>query len=205
MNEVILAGQISAIALALLVLVVIMSIGYRSLVAGMLFMVPVALSNALTFSYMTINGIGININTLPVVALGIGLGVDYSIYVVDSIREQVRSHGDLQQAIIEALGGAGLGVLTTVITLVGGVMLWLFSSLRLQSEMGALIATWLTISASSSLLLMPALIYIFKPAFIVGADQKHSNQAHDVGQSRQTDMGENAIEPTFQSETSTST
>ncbi|MDB5921049.1 MAG: efflux transporter, family [Massilia sp.] len=166
-NEVILAGQIEAIALALLVLVIVVAITYRSLVAGMFFMIPVLLANTLTFSYMAYMGIGMNINTLPVVALGIGLGVDYSIYVVDAIREEMHAEADLKQAIINALNSAGLGVLITVMTLVLGVILWSFSSLRLQAEMGALIAIWLMISAAASLILMPALVYVFKPAFVM--------------------------------------
>lgn len=168
-NEVILAGQIEAIAWALLVLVVVAAITYRSLVAGMFFMIPVIVSNTLTFSYMAYHGIGMNINTLPVVALGIGLGVDYSFYVVDAIRDEMRRHGDLKQAIGHALDSAGMGVLTTVLTLVVSVCLWSFSSLRLQSEMGVLIAIWLSISAIASLILMPALVYVFKPAFVVGS------------------------------------
>lgn len=167
-NEVILAGQIEAIAWALLVLVIVTAITYRSLVAGMFFMIPVAISNTITFSYMAYMGIGMNINTLPVVALGIGLGVDYSFYMVDAIREEMRLHKDIKQAINHALNSAGMGVLTTVMTLVVGVSLWSFSSLRLQSEMGALIAIWLTTSAIAALILMPALVYVFKPAFVVG-------------------------------------
>lgn len=168
-NEVILAGQMEAIAWALLVLVVVAAITYRSLVAGMFFMIPVIVSNTLTFSYMAYHGIGMNINTLPVVALGIGLGVDYSFYVVDAIRDEMRRHGDLKQAIGHALDSAGMGVLTTMLTLVVSVCLWSFSSLRLQSEMGVLIAIWLSISAIASLILMPALVYVFKPAFVVGS------------------------------------
>ncbi|MBI5921005.1 MAG: MMPL family transporter [Betaproteobacteria bacterium] len=168
-NEVILAGQMEAIAWALLVLVVVAAITYRSLVAGMFFMIPVIVSNTLTFSYMAYHGIGMNINTLPVVALGIGLGVDYSFYVVDAIRDEMRRHGDLKQAIGHALDSAGMGVLSTMLTLVVSVCLWSFSSLRLQSEMGVLIAIWLSISAIAALILMPALVYVFKPAFVVGS------------------------------------
>ncbi len=167
-NDVILAGQIEAIAFALLVLVLVASLTYRSLAAGTFFMVPVVLSNTLTFSYMAYYGIGMNINTLPVVALGIGLGVDYSFYVVDAIREEMHKSGNLEQAITHALNSAGMGVLTTVLTLVVSVSLWSMSSLRLQSEMAALIAIWLTISAVAALFLMPALVYVFKPAFVVG-------------------------------------
>ena len=115
-NDVILTGQIQAIALAMLVLVTATAIIYRSLVAGMFFMIPVMISNTITFSYMSYMGIGMNINTLPVVALGIGLGVDYSFYVVDAIREEMQRDRDLKQAIYNALNSAGIGGLTPVLT-----------------------------------------------------------------------------------------
>src|SRR5690554_4307410 len=79
-NEIILASQIQAIALALLVLALICTFVYRSSMAGMVFMVPVLISNMVTFAFMTWQGIGMSINTVPVAALGIGLGVDYAVY-----------------------------------------------------------------------------------------------------------------------------
>ncbi len=171
-NEVILAGQIEAIALALLVLVVCCTITYRSTVAGVFFMIPVMLSNALTFSYMAWEGIGMNINTLPVVALGIGLGVDYSFYIVDGIREDLHHHGNVERAILHSLSSAGKGVLITAMTLITSVILWNFSSLRLQADMGLLIALWLFVSAFSALFIMPALVYVFRPEFIVGSKRR---------------------------------
>lgn len=168
-NEVILAGQIEAIALGLLVVVLCCAVTYRSLSAGIFFMIPVMLANTLTFSYMTWKGIGMNINTLPVVALGIGLGVDYTFYIVDGIREELhKGRMSLEQAVRHALYNAGRGVLITAVTLVVGVLLWTMSSLRLQAEMGLLIAVWLSIAAACSLFVMPALVCVFRPRFIVG-------------------------------------
>lgn len=171
-NEVILAGQIEAIALALLVLVVCCTVTYRSTVAGVFFMIPVILSNALTFSYMAWQGIGMNINTLPVVALGIGLGVDYTFYIVDGIREELHHHGNVERAIVHSLRTAGKGVLITALTLITSVVLWHFSSLRLQADMGVLIGLWLFVSAFSALFIMPALVYVFRPEFIVGSKRR---------------------------------
>jgi len=179
-NEVILAGQIESIAFALLVLVVCCMVTYRSTVAGMFFMVPVLLSNTLTFSYMAWKGIGMNINTLPVVALGIGLGVDYSFYIVDGIREELHYHKDVGRAIVKSIATSGKGVLITALTLVTSVVLWSFSSLRLQADMGVLIAIWLFISAASALFLMPAMVYVFRPEFIVGSKRHPIEQAVDL-------------------------
>ena len=177
-NEVILAGQIEAIALALLVLVVCCTFTYRSTVAGVFFMIPVMLSNTITFSYMAWAGIGMNINTLPVVALGIGLGVDYTFYIVDGIREELHHSSDVEAAILTSLRSAGRGVLITALTLITSVGLWSFSSVRLQADMGLLIALWLSISAFSALFIMPAIVFVFRPGFIVG-DKRHPIERAD--------------------------
>lgn len=176
-NEVLLSGQVESIALALLVLVICCGVAYRSTVAGTFFTVPVVLSNTLTFSYMAAMGIGMNINTVPVAALGIGLGVDYAFYIVDAIKEELErldarsgapASQDLIAAIARALNTAGRGVLVTASALIVAVVLWSASSLRFQAEMGVLMAIWLFVSAFSALFIMPAMVYVFRPEFIVG-------------------------------------
>ncbi|MBS0542598.1 MAG: MMPL family transporter [Proteobacteria bacterium] len=168
MNEVILASQIEGVALALLVLMVICTIVYRSTVAGMLFMVPVIISNTLTFAFMAWKGIGMSINTVPVAALGIGLGVDYAFYVADRIKEEIAAGNTPEGAIRTALHSAGMGVLVTASVLILSTLLWWASSLRFQAEMGLLMAIWLGISAMSALFVMPSVIYVFRPDFIFG-------------------------------------
>lgn len=165
-NEVILSGQIESISLALLVLVICCAYVYRSLNAGLFFMIPVMLSNTLTFSFMAWKGIGMNISTLPVAALGIGLGVDYAFYIVDDIREELARGRELPEAIALSMAGAGKGVVVTAGALIIAVALWSFSSLRFQAEMALLMAIWMSISALSALFLMPAMVAVFKPRFV---------------------------------------
>ncbi|MDX2349169.1 MAG: efflux RND transporter permease subunit [Porticoccus sp.] len=167
-NEVILSGQIQSIALALFILVMMCIIVYRSSIAGMFFMVPVVLANLVTFAFMSWQNIGMNINTVPVAALGIGLGVDYALYICDRIANEVKAGKSPLDAISASIHCAGRGVLVTAFVLIASVCVWLFSSLRFQAEMGMLIGLWLTVSALSALFLMPALAYICKPKFIFG-------------------------------------
>lgn len=167
-NEIILASQIEAIALALLVLALICTAVYRSSIAGMVFMVPVIISNMMTFAFMTWQGIGMNINTVPVAALGIGLGVDYAFYIADRIKEEIAIGKSAEEAVRIALHSAGMGVIVTASVLILATLLWWASSLRFQAEMGLLMAIWLTVSAFSALFVMPALIYVFRPRFIFG-------------------------------------
>jgi len=167
-NEVILSGQLQSIALALLILVILCTLVYRSSMAGMFFMVPVLLSNTITFSFMAYMGIGMNINTVPVAALGIGLGVDYALYICDRIKQELNSGAGDLEAIERALHSAGKGVIITAFVLISSVLLVYQSSLKFQAEMGLLVALWLTVSAFTALFVMPALAHIFKPSFIYG-------------------------------------
>lgn len=171
-NEIILASQIQAIALALLVLALICTFVYRSSMAGMVFMVPVLISNMVTFAFMTWQGIGMSINTVPVAALGIGLGVDYAVYIADRIKEEIASGKTAEEAVSTSLHSAGMGVMVTATVLIIATLLWWFSSLRFQAEMGLLMAIWLSASAFSALFVMPSLIYVFKPKFIFGDYKK---------------------------------
>ena len=180
-NEILLNDQIEATALAFLVVVLCCLVVYRSSVSGIFFIIPVLISNVVTFAFMAWQGIGMSISTLPVVALGIGLGVDYAFYIVDSMKEYLEKHpeADHLDAVLQSLGSAGRGVVLTAFTLAAGVLFWSFSSLRFQAEMGMLIGLWLAVSALTSLFVMPSLALVFKPHFIFGASQ--SNHAPTEG------------------------
>lgn len=177
-NEILLGDQIKATALAFLVVVLCCLVGYRSSVSGMFFIIPVLIANVITFASMAWSGIGMSISTLPVVALGIGLGVDYAFYIVDSMKEYLEKHPEAEplDAVLQSINSAGRGVLLTAFTLAAGVLLWSFSSLRFQAEMGLLIGLWLTVSALTSIFVLPSLALVFKPKFIFGDSLKKDAQ-----------------------------
>lgn len=169
-NEIIARAEIVSIALALFVVFLTCAIAYRSFFAGLLFVIPLAASNYLTFAYMAYKDIGMNVNTLPISALGIGLGVDYGIYIVSRMKEEYAKVKDYKQASINALSTAGGAVLFTGTTLIAGVIFWYFlSSLRFQAEMGLLLAIWMFISMLGGLILIPTVVAMVRPKFIARA------------------------------------
>ena len=145
------------------------AVAFRSIVAGLLFLLPLIASNYLTYAFMGAKGIGLDVNALPVVALGIGLGVDYGLYVVENIQEAYRQGASVRESVIQGVLGAGKGVLVTGVTMTLGLAFWYFSFLRFQAEMGLLLLLWMTISMLGSLILLPAVIVHFRPRFIFGA------------------------------------
>jgi predicted RND superfamily exporter protein len=168
-NEVVLGTEIYVTLTAFFLVFLICAISYRSILAGLFFMLPLVVSNYLTYGLMGLRGIGLDVNTLPIVALGVGLGVDYGLYVVSRIEEEFRTSGDLADAIITAMATSGKAVVMTAMTMVAGVIFWTFSFLRFQADMGLLLVFWMSMSMVGSLLLLPTLIWIFRPKFVFRA------------------------------------
>jgi predicted RND superfamily exporter protein len=142
------------------------ALAFRSILAGLLFLLPLVASNYLTYALMGAMGIGLDVNALPVVALGVGLGVDYGLYVVENIQEAFQRGMDVTNSIVHGVRNAGKGVLVTGLTMGFGLAFWWFSFLRFQAEMGLLLLFWMTMSMLGGLVLLPAILAHFEPKFL---------------------------------------
>jgi predicted RND superfamily exporter protein len=144
----------------------IMLFTYRSFAAGLYLLAPLALANIMVNAYMAVNGIGVNIHTLPLVTVGLGFGIDYGLYIVSRTIEEIRVRGDLRDSVREALETSGKAVTFTAVTMVISTVFWTTSNIRFNAEMGLLLAIWMAISYVGSQTLTPVLIVLFKPRFI---------------------------------------
>ncbi len=139
---------------------------YRSWVAALLLLVPMIVANSVINAYMAARGIGVNLNTLPVVTVGVGFGIDYGIYILSRVKEEVAAGKPTVEAVVSSIGSAGRAVTFTGLTMIGGVILWTLSSIRFEAEMGVLLAIWMFFSMTTSMTLLPALIAIADPKFL---------------------------------------
>ncbi len=166
-NEVVAASQAHALLLLLGVILLTVSITYRSLVAPLLLIVPLAVANLFATAFMAVKGIGLNINTLPVATIGIGVGVDYGIYLLSRICEEYQTLGRFDAAIRKAINTTGKAIMFTATTLVAGVIFWYFlSDLRFQAEMGLLLALLMLVNMLTAMVVLPALVAFFQPRFV---------------------------------------
>ena len=100
-------------------------------------------------------------------AVGVGVGIDYSIYMMDRVREEVLKSGDLEQAVRRALSTTGLAISFTAMTLIAGIVMWIFmSDLRFQADAALLLSVMVVLNGIAALWLVPSWILVFKPAFI---------------------------------------
>jgi predicted RND superfamily exporter protein len=166
-NEVVAGSQAICLFLLLGVILITCSITYRSFVAPLILMVPLAVANLFATAFMAVKGIGLNINTLPVATIGIGVGVDYGIYLLSRICEEYQNLGRFDAAIRTAVSTTGKAIIFTATTLVAGVIFWYFlSDLRFQAEMGLLLALLMLINMLTAVVVLPALVGFFKPRFV---------------------------------------
>ena len=142
---------------------------YYSLIhAGWLMVLPMLFSTLMTYAYMGAMNIGISVNTVPVIAVGVGVGIDYAVYFMDRIGEEMVIRKSIHQSVIHAVATTGYAVSFTAITLIAGVILWIFmSDLRFQSDAAVLLSFMLIVNAIAAVLIVPAWCVVFRPAFVM--------------------------------------
>lgn len=168
-NEVIARSDKITLGLMLFAQLVFCALGFRSLTAGLLFVGVVLMSNTFGMALMSYWNVGLNVNTLPVISMGIGFGEDYGIYIVSRAIEEYQREDrkDLNRALIDGVATAGKAVLYTAFLISTSIAFWSFSPLRFQAEMGTQLLIILTMNMLGGLLLLPALIALLKPKFVI--------------------------------------
>ena len=167
-NDEVERSHVANIALIFLIIFVLHSITYQSVPSGFIILTQIATATMLSLAYMAIKGVGLNINTLPVQSVGVGIGVDYAIYIVDRIRQEVADTGDIDEAVRRAVRTTGMAVTFTATTIVGGIAMWalprpLGPDLRFQGEMAQLLTILMVINMLGAITVVPAFYSIFRP------------------------------------------
>ncbi len=138
---------------------------FRSVKAGVILIIPLAISQILSEVFMLIKGIDLNINSLPVAAIAVGIGIDYGIYLMSRIVEEYKICGDYTVSNKIALETTGKAIIFTATTLIAGVIFWIFLDLKFQSEMGLLLGLLMLLNMVAALTIIPVLVPILKPKF----------------------------------------
>lgn len=138
---------------------------FRSWRAVICAVLPLMLTSILCEALMVVLNIGVKVATLPVIALGVGIGVDYALYILSVTLARFRGGHSLSHAYYGALLFTGRVVILTGITLGLGVATWMFSPIKFQAGMGILLAFMFVWNMVGALVLLPALsCFLLKPA-----------------------------------------
>jgi uncharacterized protein len=130
---------------------------FRSWRAAVCIVLPLVLVSILAYAMMYLLGIGLKSSTLPVVALGIGVGVDYGIYLFARLQVYLQQGDFFEDALRRSLQRTGSAVVFTGITLAIGVSTWIFSTLKFQADMGLLLTFMFLLNMLGAIFLLPAI------------------------------------------------
>jgi predicted RND superfamily exporter protein len=144
--------------------IVLCFITFRSWRAVVVAVVPLVITSVLCEALMVVLGIGVKVATLPVIALGVGIGIDYALYLLSVQLAQQRAGISLAQAYRSALRFTGKVVVLVGVTLAAGVATWVLSPIKFQADMGVLLAFMFVWNMIGAVVLIPALSYYLLPS-----------------------------------------
>lgn len=160
------------IGLCCLAISIIATYAYRSVLAAVILLIPVLLSNYYLMGTSFLLGVGLDINSVLVTVLGVGVGIDYGIYLLSRICEEYHAQGaDWGRAITQSMITTGKAIMFTASIMLAGILPWYFlSDLKFMADMGLLLAAVMLINMVLALVVLPLLVWIIKPGFVTRTD-----------------------------------
>lgn len=156
-NEAVEAAQTPMMMYVYGAVIALCLLSFRSLRATISVVVPLFVVSTLAQALMTFLNIGLTVSTLPVIALGVGIGVDYGIYILATMNQGLSQGLTVQQSYMMALKERGTAVIFTGVTLAIGVSTWFFSDLKFQMDMGILLTFMFLVNMLGAIIVLPAL------------------------------------------------
>ncbi|HTY45463.1 MAG TPA: MMPL family transporter [Patescibacteria group bacterium] len=142
-------------------------LAYGSLVSAWLLMIPLAFRTFVLFGILGFLQISLTQEMIPVVALGIGCGVDFSLYIVSRLNDELKERrASLDDCLLKAVHSSGKAVFFTGLTLTIGVATWIFSPILMQARLGMFLAFFIFFNAIGTLVVLPSMIMTVKPKFL---------------------------------------
>jgi predicted RND superfamily exporter protein len=169
-NETVKAKELLILAGVFAAVIVMCLVTFRSLIGTILVVLPLALVSVLVYAVMALVGIGLKVSTLPMVALGAGIGVDYGIYLFSRMQEFLQQGLSVRESYERTLRVTGASIIFTGVTLAIGVATWVFSPLKFQADIGVMLTFMFLVNMLAAIILLPALAaWLIHPRAPAGA------------------------------------
>ncbi|MDH4611517.1 MMPL family transporter [Pseudomonas sp. BN102] len=156
-NEAVEQAEVQMLASIFAAITLLCWLTFRSWRGVLCVIVPLILVTILCNALMALLGIGLKVATLPVIALGVGVGVDYGVYLYERMQHEMARGLDLREAFYQAMCQRGTAAVFTALTMSIGVGTWAFSALKFQADMGVLLAFMFLVNVLGAIFLLPAL------------------------------------------------
>ncbi len=166
LNKLVVESQLISVGVSLLIVFLILSIYYRSAIAGIIGIIPLSLSILINFGFMGFLGIKLNIGTAMVASFAIGIGVDYTIHFLAAYHKHALRAAGEKPFLYSAFLSSGKAILFNAVSVGAGFAVLMLSKFNMLAELGFLISLIMVTSSLSSLTVLPILLNLLKPKFI---------------------------------------
>lgn len=168
-NEVMVRGKLANVVQIIGIIILISSLAFRSLIAGLLVASPLVLASITNFGMMGLAGIPLDIGTATISAMAVGIGADYSVYFLYRLQEELADGLDLDAAVRRALQTSGKAILFVSTAIAAGYLTLCFSGFGYHIRLGTLVAFAMVVSSLASLTVLPSLVIRLRPSFVVAS------------------------------------
>ncbi len=162
-NEVVKAQEKMIVLWVYVAIIGFVWLSFRSMISVLCIIVPLALTSLMAYAFMATIGVGLKVATLPMVALGAGIGVDDGIYLFSVLGQKLKEGWPLRKAWFRTLQTTGKACIFTSVALAVSVSTWLFSGLQFQADMGLLLLFLFVVNLLGAIIMLPALAYFLVP------------------------------------------
>lgn len=158
MDQSLIRSQIGSILIALVFVMLIVGSILRSWLSGLLVSLPIIAAISILFGFMGLTGISLNIATVLVASVALGIGIDYSIHFISHYNDSMKSTGMLKTAVENTLKNSGKAIIINVVSVATGFLVLVFSEMVPLQYFGLLIALCMISSGLGALTLLPAVL-----------------------------------------------
>jgi len=167
LNQEIIRGKAKNIIQIAVITFLIIAFVRRSFLGGIFVLIPLSLSVLINFAVMGFTGVALGIGTAAITAMAVGIGADYEIYLIFRFREEYLKRGNMEEAVRITLQTSGKAIIFVALAVSSGYALLAFSGFYLHME-GILVPLAMLTSCLGALIILPALVVVFKPNFVFG-------------------------------------
>jgi hypothetical protein len=167
-NDIIRTNIFSNIIIIACLVLIYVSIAFSSISAALFLLLPLSLSILIVFAILGFSGTSLTLEILPLASLSMGLGVNYGLYILFRMHEEARRRKGMARVLKTSLLSSGKADFFSGMIVSLGVLVCVFSNIRLQAVFGATLGAALIFNMVGTLVLLPILISLFKPKFIFG-------------------------------------
>jgi predicted RND superfamily exporter protein len=166
LNELVVQSQLISVLISLFVVFIIIAISNRSLVMGLIGIIPLSITILINFAVMGFLGIKLNIGTSMVASVAVGIGIDYTIHYIEAFKREYRGTGGTGDFLRRTFETSGKAIVINAVSVGAGFAVLILSRFNILGDMGFLIALTMATSAIVSLTVIPVLLTILNPEFI---------------------------------------